>query len=57
MDCKKIDNLPKNLTHLTIGEKFNQVVNIFPKNLTYLLLDQQSYQNNLPNSITFLFTN
>jgi hypothetical protein len=44
--------LPENLTHLTLGYKFNQKVNI-PSNLKYLNIDSNNPDiiENLPNSI------
>ena len=60
---------PSNLTHLTLGKKFNQPIDNLPKSLKYLIFDNRDgdYQpidnrdcdfnqpiDNLPNSITHL---
>jgi hypothetical protein len=53
---KPVDNLPKNLTHLTFGYSFNQPVNYLPKTLTHLIFGCRFNQsvNNLPLSLTHL---
>ena len=53
---QRVDNLPKNITHLTFGDNFNQPVDNLPKNITHLILRQTFSQlvDNLPNTIVEL---
>jgi hypothetical protein len=39
---QSVDNLPKNLTHLTFGFYFNQTVDNLPKKLTHLTFGRQT---------------
>jgi hypothetical protein len=39
---KSVDNLPKNITHLTFGSSFNQSVNKLPETLTHLTFGRQT---------------
>ncbi len=54
---KNVDNLPKNLTHLTFGMCFNQKVDRLPKKLTHLTFGWCFNQkvNNLPKIIMLNF--
>jgi hypothetical protein len=51
-----VDNLPKNLTHLTFGYEFNQPVDNLPKTLTHLSFGSCFNQslNKLPENLIFL---
>ena len=55
---RPVNNLPKNITHLTFGYAFNRSINNLPKNLTHLIFEYSSFNksvNNLPNNLTHLF--
>lgn len=53
---KLLDNLPKKIIYLKLGDSFNQKVDNLPNSLTYLKFGWHFNQNvdNLPNSLTHL---
>ena len=50
------DIIPNCITHLTLGNEFNQPINNIPKSITHLTFGENFNQaiNNLPKSITHL---
>ena len=51
-----IDDLPNSITHLILGDNFNQPINNLPDSVTHLILGDNFNQPliNLPNSLTHL---